>query len=100
MNKVVEFVKFKQVKGTDEAKFLDAADAMMEDVSKSKGFIKRELLKGKDDVWADLVHWETMEDAQNAMKEVMKHKTCQLFFSMIDESSTDMNHFEIKREYN
>ncbi len=100
MKKIVEFVKFKQKEGTDEGNFLDASDAMLEDVSKFKGFIKRELLKGKDGFWADLVHWETMEDAQNAMKEVMNHKTCQLFFSMIDESSIDMNHFEIEREYN
>ncbi len=97
--KTVEIVTFKIKVGIDENKVLEAIENMYSRLKKVRGFIDRELTK-KGDLWADIVHWESLEDAQDAMDELMKYEECQKFFSMIDGKSVDLNHFEVKKEFN
>ena len=59
----VELVTFKLNEGADEAAFLQAADAVMADIRQLPGYVRRELLKGDDGQWIDVVHWRSRADA-------------------------------------
>ena len=67
MKNSIEFVAFKLKKGVSELEFRFVSDTFnSEFLAKQKGYISRKLL-AKDDLWADMVVWETAEDFQNAM---------------------------------
>jgi hypothetical protein len=64
-NGVIEWAPFTLVEGIDEAKLLQASQALQADfLSQQKGFLRRELLKGKDNAWVDLIYWESPEAAE------------------------------------
>lgn len=98
-NLTVELVQFKLAKGKDEKAFLEASDEMMIDLRKQSGFIDRELLKGEDNEWIDVIHWENLAEAKLAAKYVMSIPSCLKFFEMIDQESIKMMHLDQVREY-
>ena len=66
MSNAVEFVSFDLKAGVSIPDFLLASDKMNDEfLIMQKGYISRKLLRD-DRRWADLVLWETLEDAQNA----------------------------------
>jgi hypothetical protein len=65
-------------------------------LSKQHGFIKRTLARGESAEWIDVVYWETMDDATNAMGVAMQSPVTAPMFGMIDETSIKMSHFEIQ----
>lgn len=78
---VIEWAPFTLKEGIDEAKLLEAADALQKDfLSKQEGFLKRELLKGEGDKWVDILHWSSKEAAEKAMEHVMGSTVCQQYF--------------------
>jgi quinol monooxygenase YgiN len=95
----VEIVQFRLSQGRDERAFLAASDAMMADLRKQPGFISRELLKLGGGEWMDIVHWESIEDAEAAEEAVMTIPSCLAFFGMIDQASIRMMHVEQLKEY-
>src|SRR5437667_298887 len=59
---IVEWAQFRAVPGTDEATMLQASRAMqLEFLDRQDGFIRRELFKGPNDRWADLLYWDRPE---------------------------------------
>ncbi|MCJ8346381.1 hypothetical protein MJH12_12630 [bacterium] len=96
MKKVFEMVSFKIVDNKKVEEFLKASEELNTKVfPKLKGFIGRKLLRGEDQNFCDLLLWETMKDAKNAMDVVMQCETCLKMFQFIDQSSMMMNHFEV-----
>jgi hypothetical protein len=95
----VEIVHFKTKAGTNEQEFLKASADMMQELGKLSGFIDRELLKGENDQWIDLVHWENMEYALKATDDVMKLPLCLAYFGFIDDTSFQMMHFTQNQKY-
>ena len=64
----VEFAYFNLKEGVSLPEFLIASEKLHNDfISKQKGYVSRKLLEN-DNMWADLVVWETIEDALNAEK--------------------------------
>ncbi len=59
------------------------------------GFISRKLSKNEDDIWLDIVFYEDMACAKNAAELVMKNETALQAFSIIDEKSVQMLHFNV-----
>ncbi len=98
--KIAEVVQFHLVEGTNEKAFLDASDAMQSAFLKdARGFLNRELIKGEYDQWMDIVHWNSLSEAQQAAREGMNHPACLRFFAMIDEISMTMMYLQQMREY-
>jgi hypothetical protein len=96
MQKVFEIVSYSLNDNQKESEFLIASDKMQNEVMpKTKGFIGRKVLKNTDGLFCDIVMWQSMVDAQNAMQTVMQNQTCLKMFAFIDENSITMDHFNI-----
>ena len=64
---VVEWAPFRLAEGVSEEALLKASETLQEAfLANQRGFVRRELLRGTDGQWADLVHWED-EAAANAV---------------------------------
>jgi hypothetical protein len=98
--RTVEVAQFHLVEGTDEKAFLEAADAMQSEfLSNASGFIHRELIKGQYDEWMDIVHWNSLPEAEEAARQATNHPVCLRFFGMIDEMSMTIMYLQQIREY-
>jgi quinol monooxygenase YgiN len=95
----VEIVHFKVKAGTNEQEFLKASAGMVQELSKLPGFLDRELLKGENGQWTDIVHWETMEHALKATDDVMRLPLCLAYFGHIDDTTLQMMHFTLSQRY-
>jgi hypothetical protein len=88
---VIEWAPFTLAEGVEEAKLL-AASASLQDafLSKQPGFIRRELLKGADRQWVDVVVWESRETADQAVKSASNSPVCYQYFQLM----ADADHAE------
>jgi hypothetical protein len=97
MANVVEFVTFNLIKGASVADFLLASDKINSGfLAVQKGYISRKLIV-QDELWADLVLWETMEDARNAANSIGENFEHYGYFSFIE--NCDMHHFSVEKSY-
>lgn len=80
--------------GVDEQTLLRESDAFqLNFVSKQRGILKRLLLKGKDGNYADLVFFESKDDADRVAQVETTSQECLEFFKIMqppDESLPDM----------
>jgi hypothetical protein len=97
---IVETAWFKTKPGVSDADFLAASKQAHDGyLSKCKGFVSRELLKGDDGQWVDLVHFKTAADADAAAQGFPKAASAKAFESAIDPASARMMRFEIVKKY-
>jgi hypothetical protein len=89
---VVEIVLMRAKPDVSEAEMLAASAAAAPDMDALPGLLKRELLLSDDGLWVDVVHWDRMENAQNALKLVEDKPLIQQLFSLIDEATVQMYH--------
>ena len=99
MSNAVMFISFSLVKGASVPDFLIASEKVhSEFMSKQKGCISwKQLLEGE--MWADLLTWETMADAQNAMEASGANAFVQEFCTFIDQESVKHHLFSIEKSY-
>ena len=99
MQQAVMLINFKLAKGAAVPDFLQAAEKVnREFISKQKGFISwKQLVDG--DKWADLITWETMADAHNAMMAAEGSAGNSEFWSFLDMESVNMQFFTVERSY-
>lgn len=91
---IVEITEFTHVDGTDDATLLEASAGIQADLESFPGFVRRDLLRGEDGTWVDLVWWESKDAAESAVETAMTLEAFGRYFSLIDESSIEMHHFE------
>ena len=97
---VTELAQFKTKSGTSDAEVLAASQEAHDGfLAKQKGYVSRELLKSSEGEWVDIIHWETMEDAQAAMNSFMGHPSTKKFGQVVDPSSIKMMHLELVKQY-
>ena len=84
---VLEVVLFTLIAGSDERAFLDSVREMEPVLARNKGYIMRELNKTEDGKWVDMVHWESVDEAAEAIRSVMQSQEGKQFASMIDPES-------------
>ena len=83
---IIEWAPYIVKQGISEEELLHASSAIQSHfLEKQKGYIKRELLKGKDDQWVDLVYWASIEDAERAAQDVLQSPVCLTYFGMMVE---------------
>jgi len=95
MNKgsVVEIAQFTLAAGVNNGDFLQEAEAVQKNfLEKQPGYVDRELLKGGDGQWADILHWNSMEEARKASEALLKDPIAQEFMRKIDPASVRMLH--------
>lgn len=99
MPHAVMFISFRLVKGASEADFLLASEKLhREFMSKQKGYISwKQLADG--DTWADLLTWETVEDAKNAGEASCANALAHEFFSFLEQESIQTHLFSVKKDY-
>ncbi len=104
-NPTIEWAPFKIAHGVDEATLIKASNELQaEFISKQSGFIKRELLKGKDNQWVDIIYWRSREEAEQAGKNAMNSAICQKYFSLMasfdpNDPNAGVFHFEQVKTY-
>lgn len=97
---VIELAQFKIKTGISDAEVLAASqEAHNGFLAKQKGYVSRELLKSSESEWVDIIHWETIEDAQAAMQNFMGSPSTKRFVEVIDDSSIKMMHLEVVKNY-
>ncbi|MEW6681905.1 MAG: hypothetical protein AB1451_03150 [Nitrospirota bacterium] len=84
---VVEWAPFELADGASEADLLKASAALQSDfLDRQPGFVRRELLKGKDGKWVDLVYWSNREAAERAVQEAAASPACHRYFQLMREA--------------
>ena len=81
---VIEWAPFRLAPHAAESGLLEAAEALQRDfLDQCPGFVRRELLRGPDGQWADLVFWSDEESAQAATRVVGDSAVCLRYFSFM-----------------
>ena len=99
---IIEWAPFTLKDGIEEQALLEAANAIQAHfLLKQKGYIKRELLKGKDRQWVDIVHWQSLADAEQAASDVLQSPICIEYFTMmtgidLEDPAGSISHYQQK----
>jgi hypothetical protein len=88
-----------------DAQLLDASAALQRDfLAQQPGFRRRELLRGSDGQWVDLVYWDSAEAAAAVMPRVAESPVCQAYFHLMigadaADAAAGVQHFGIAGRY-
>lgn len=101
---VVEWAPFRLLPGIDDSVLLQAADDIQDAFLRQQpGFVCRELLRGTDGEWIDLVHWRDAEAAQAAMARAAESPVCHTYFALMgadcDSAGAGVLHLRRMRSY-
>jgi hypothetical protein len=102
---VVEWAPFRLADGVTEHELLAASETLQREfVARQRGFIHRELLRGANGQWADLVHWEDEEAAHAVFAAAMDSPVCADYFKLMvipegSDPATSVLHLHRVREY-
>jgi hypothetical protein len=89
-NITVEWAPFVIKSNVTKEQVINAADQVnLQFLSAQKGYIKRQLIQKSNTEFADIVHWESLADAQAAGDKVMSCKTCITYFALMDMSKAE-----------
>ena len=99
MTNAVTLFLYNLVEGTSVPDFLLAAEKLNNDyMSKQKGYISwKQLLE--DEMWADLLTWETMDDAKKILEPGEPNALAEEFYSFIDLPSCKVHLFSVEKSY-
>ncbi|MCP4139798.1 MAG: hypothetical protein GY755_05825 [Chloroflexi bacterium] len=92
---VIEVVLFKPKAEVSPDTLKKAALPVNQFLSKQLGYKGRDLAVSENSQWVDIVRWESLENAHTAQEAAMKSTACLPYFSMIDEATMQMYHFEV-----
>jgi len=99
MSNVVMFISYKLAKGASTSDFLLALEKVQSEfISKQKGYISWKVLRDGD-TWADLLTWESMGDAQNAMAAGETDTANHAFFAFLDQESVKIQMFAVEKSF-
>ena len=88
---VIEWAPFRLADGVSETELLGASDALQAGfLANQPGFLRRDLLRGPDGQWVDLVYWADAASAERAMPIAMESSVCLEYFRFMA-SAPDAN---------
>jgi hypothetical protein len=102
---IIEWAPFTLAEGVEESSLLAASDDLQDGfLAKQKGFVRRELLKGPNGQWVDLVVWEDRDAAKEAVRNAAESPACFRYFQLMegahhDEPGAGIMHLEQRRAY-
>nr|WP_299389025.1 hypothetical protein [Allomuricauda sp.] len=104
-HQIMEWAPFTIKEGVTKTELLEASKALQTDfLQNQKGFVRRELLIQSDHNYIDLVQWETMEAARDAMNNAKESPACFAYFSLMKEASQEQPeqgvfHYQVEASY-
>jgi hypothetical protein len=99
MSNAVMSISYKLAAGASTQDFIIASEKVQSEfMSEQKGYISWKLL-ADGDMWVDLLTWETMDDAQNAMIAGGTNAANQEFFAFLDQESVKIQMFSVEKSY-
>ena len=102
---VVEWAPFRAAPGVSDETIVAESDALQRDfLAGLRGFVRRELLRGNDGQWVDLVYWEDQGAADEAMRAASASEACSRYFRLmagadVVEAGADVMHLRRVRAY-
>ncbi len=94
----IEWASFTVAQNVSDEKFIKAAEVLETDfLNNQNGYIRRELLKGQCNQWADLVYWASPDDAKKAIKAANSNEICSQYFSLmvdVENANTGISHYK------
>ncbi len=102
---IIELAPFKLKDGITEQELVAASAALQRDfVAHQPGFVRRELLKGPDGQWADLVYWRSRADADRVVQAAAESPVCARYFTLMigadhGDPGEGVTHFETVAAY-
>jgi len=92
---VLEIASFCAAPGVTEKQLHDAATDLDSVLSKMPGFIRRELCRKETNHFVDLVHWQGVQNAMNAMKLFYQLPEIAPFLALVDMETAEVKHYTI-----
>src|SRR5262245_22966427 len=90
---ILEWAPFRLRAGADEAALLHASERLQREfLTHQEGFLRRELIKGAERSYVDLVWWESFAVSQAAMKKAASSPACKSYFALMECSAGDPSH--------
>jgi hypothetical protein len=102
---VVEWAPFRLNPGVSEEELLRSSERLQRDFLESQpGYLKRELIKGDDGGFVDVVWWRSLEEAHAVMKTAMESPVCATYFALMHgadqaDPAAGVKHFRSLRTY-
>jgi len=101
---VIEWAPFRLADGVTDEALLAASETLQRDfLAGQPGFVRRELLRGTDGQWVDLVHWENEASASAAFNAAMESPNCAEYFKLLvmreGDPAAGVLHLHRVREY-
>lgn len=90
----VKIIEYGLAPGVSEQKFLETSAALMSEFAKLRGFIKRELHKGENGRWRDIVYWQSRNDADRSELDIPNIPACAKCIAMMNHADMTIAHFE------
>lgn len=103
MNKkiVTEIVNFDITTNLSEIDFINIVKVVEEEFHmKQSGYIDSELLKGKNNCWTIIMHWESLDEVRQASKLMMKDPITEYFRQAVIPTSVKMSYLEQMQTWN
>lgn len=99
MSQTIWHITYKLVEGASIQEYLAASEQVNNEIlSKQRGFVSWQVLSA-DDVWVDLVTWETLDDAKSAETAGAENPVAAKYYSLIDMASCKMTYCTIEKSY-
>ncbi|MBI5932044.1 MAG: hypothetical protein HY862_22240 [Chloroflexi bacterium] len=91
---VIELVLFRTKPGVDEQAMIEATHMIQAWLAEQPGYIRRELLMTNEGQWADVVYWNSHEEAMAAGAKFMSLPEAGSLGNVMDETTIQMFHFQ------
>lgn len=104
-DQVVEWAPYRLKTGVTEAELFKAAEELQRDfLAKQPGYIRRELVKGDDGTFIDIVWWTSRRTAEEAVANAASSASCRRYFALMQEADdaqpgAGVMHFQSLRSY-
>lgn len=95
----LEVVLFRAKMGVSDEQVLHGSAQIQHWLEGAAGYVKREVSKGDDGQWVDIVHWRSLVDAQQAAQQLMADPAAADLMSFIDPESITMLHVEQRQQF-
>jgi hypothetical protein len=81
---VVEWAPFRLKAGVTEEHLVEVSARLQDEfLRQQRGFVRRELLKGAQGEWVDLVYWTDEESAHAVMPAIAGSPACRAYFDVM-----------------
>lgn len=102
---VIEWAPFTIGPGVSEEQLLEASEALQSEfLARQPGFVRRELLRGENREWCDLVYWEDAAAARAAVEQAASSGVCLRYFQLMEgadhaDPGAGVRHLSLRRSY-